>query len=73
MFPSFDVLQIDDHGRVVWKSFVESVLAARMTIQKLMQSSPIDYLILDQSSGERFVVPRSAAKIPGLPQYTKIR
>jgi hypothetical protein len=38
-----------------------------------MQDYPGDYLILDQSSGERFVVPRSAAKIPGLPQYTKIR
>jgi hypothetical protein len=68
MFPSFDVFQIDERGRVIWKGFVESVLAARMTIQELMQVSPSDYLILNQSSGERLVVPRSAAEIPELPQ-----
>jgi hypothetical protein len=71
MFPSFDVFQIDDSGRVVWKGFVESVLAARATIQRLMQSSPSDYLILNQSNGERLVVPRSIAEMPGLIHQTK--
>ena len=73
MFPSFDVFQIDDHGRVVWRGFVESLLAARATIQQLMQADPGDYLILDQSSGQRLVVPRNAVETPGLPQQTKLR
>jgi hypothetical protein len=64
MFPSFDVFQIDEHGRVVWKGFVESLLAARATIQNLMQASPSDYLILDQSSGQRIVVPKPPSKQP---------
>jgi|HubBroStandDraft_3_1064219.scaffolds.fasta_scaffold501369_1 hypothetical protein len=63
MFPSFDVFQIDDDGRVVWKGFVESVLAAKATIQKLMQACPSDYLILNQFSGERLVVPRPSGKL----------
>jgi hypothetical protein len=62
MSPSFDVLQIDDYGRVVWKGFAESLLAAKATIQKLMRASPSDYLILDQSSGQKLVVPRNADK-----------
>jgi len=62
MFPSFDVFQIDEHGRVVWRGFVESLLAARATVQKLMRANPGDYLILDQSSGERLVVPRDSGQ-----------
>jgi hypothetical protein len=72
MLPSFDVFQIDEQGRVVWQGFVESMLAARKTIQRLMLASPSDYLILDQSSGERLVVPRIAAEMPSLLQHTKI-
>lgn len=59
MCPSFDVFQIDDHGRVVWKGFEENLLAAKATIQKLMQASPSDYLILNQVSGQKLVVPHS--------------
>jgi DNA topoisomerase VI subunit B len=68
MFPSFDVFQIDGHGRVVWKGFVESVVVAKATIRRLMLVSPSDYLILDQSSGERLVVPRNSGKLPEAPQ-----
>jgi hypothetical protein len=68
MFPSFDVFQIDEDGRVVWKGFVESVLAAKATIRQLMLTTPSDYLILDQSSGGRLVVPRASNKLPEAPQ-----
>lgn len=68
MFPSFDVFQIDEHGRVAWRGFVESVVAAKATIRRLMLASPSDYLILDQSSGDRLVVPRNSDKLPEAPQ-----
>jgi hypothetical protein len=64
MLRSFDVFEIDEDGGVLWRGFVESLLAARATIQKLMQASPSDYLILDQSSGKKFVVPHDAARTP---------
>jgi hypothetical protein len=59
MLHSFDVFQIDEHGRVIWRGFVESLPAARVTIQRLMQATPSDYLILDQNSGQRLVVPKA--------------
>jgi hypothetical protein len=62
MLNSFDVFQIDEDGRVVWKGFVESLLAAKATIQKLMNASPSDYVVVDQSSGKRLVVPRPSSK-----------
>ena len=64
MSRSFDVFEIDEHGEVLWRGFVESLLAARSEIQKLMQAAPSDYLILDQSSGEKIVVPHGAATPP---------
>jgi hypothetical protein len=64
MFPSFDVFQINEHGRVVWKGFVESVVAAKATIRGLMLASPSDYLILDECSGERLFVLRATDQVP---------
>ncbi|MFI5072960.1 MAG: hypothetical protein ACHP8A_18960 [Terriglobales bacterium] len=62
MSPSFDVFQIDDQDRVVWRGSAESLPAAKATIQKLMQASPSDYLILDESNGQRLIVMRDADK-----------
>jgi len=62
MFPSFDVFQLDSKGQVLWKGFGESFTAAKATTRKLMAASPGDYLIVDQSTGQKIVVPRATAQ-----------
>jgi hypothetical protein len=58
MFPWFDVFKLDSSGQVLWKGFGESFMAAKATTQKLMVASPGDYLIVDQSSGQKTFVTR---------------
>jgi hypothetical protein len=55
--PSFDIFQVNKRGQVLWQGFAVSGKEANETVQKLMQTSPSDYLILDQSSGNKVVVP----------------
>ena len=56
MPPSLDIFKIDPGGRVLWRGAVESFVAAKARIQKLALSSlssPGEYLILDQKTGQR--------------------
>jgi hypothetical protein len=53
MVPSLDIFKIDPYGSVLWRGAVESVEAARACIQKLALSSPGEYLILNQDTGNR--------------------
>ncbi len=62
MFPTFDVFQLDSKGQVLWKGFGESFTAAKATTHKLMVATPGDYLIVDQSTGQKVVVTRAAAR-----------
>ena len=60
MFPSLDIFKIDSGGNVIWSGAVESVDAARARIRKLALSSPGEYLILNQNTGNRVhVTPRT--------------
>jgi hypothetical protein len=56
MFASFDVFKLDPSGRVLWEGFAENAAAAKAAIQKLMRTSPSDYLILDHTTGQRVVL-----------------
>jgi hypothetical protein len=56
MFPSLDIFKIDSGGSVLWRGAVESVEAARARIRKLALSSPGEYLILDQKTGQSVCV-----------------
>ena len=59
MPPSLDIFKIDPGGRVLWRGAVESFVAAKARIQKLALSSlssPGEYLILDQDTGQRVLV-----------------
>jgi hypothetical protein len=59
MFHSLDIFKIDPGGRVHWRGAVESFVAAKARIQKLALSSlssPGEYLILDQDTGQRVLV-----------------
>lgn len=56
MFPSFDIFQLNERGQVMWRGFETSGTKANETIKKLMLTTPSDYLIFNQSSGEKVVV-----------------
>jgi len=56
MASSLDIVRIDPGGRVLWCGAVESFVAAKARIQKLELSSPGEYFILDQDTGNRVLV-----------------
>src|ERR1700720_3943038 len=53
MFPSLDIFKIFADGDLLWRGAFENFLAAQARIQKLALSSPGEYLILDQNTGNR--------------------
>jgi hypothetical protein len=62
MIPYLDIFRIESSG-VLWCGAVTTVETAQERIQKLADSSPGSYLILNQTTGERVVVkPDSAAQ-----------
>jgi hypothetical protein len=71
MPPSLDIFKIDPGGRVLWRGAVESFVAAKARIQKLALSSlssPGEYLILDQDTGQRVLI----MLLGGSPQTTPV-
>jgi len=56
MAPSFDIFKIDLIGDVIWRDAAESLVAARVSIEKLATSFPGEYLIFDQKTGQRVFV-----------------
>jgi hypothetical protein len=62
MIPYLDIFRIESSG-VLWCGAVITVETAKDRIQKLADSSPGSYLILNQTTGQRIVVtPGSAAQ-----------
>ena|ERR1700722_18491937 len=55
MIPYLDIFRIESSG-VLWCGAVTTVETAQERIQKLADSSPGSYLILNQTTGERIVV-----------------
>ena len=53
MFQPLDIFQTDSDGSVLWRGAEESFLAAKRLIEKLALSSPGEYLILNQQTGDR--------------------
>lgn len=56
MFHPLDIFKTDLDGGVLWRGAVENVEAAKARIQMLAISSPGEYLILDQKTGQRVLV-----------------
>jgi len=56
MFHPLDIFKTDLDGSVLWRGAVENVEAAKARIQMLAISSPGEYLILDQKTGQRVLV-----------------
>jgi len=59
MIHSFDIFKLQPGGRVRWQGTQESFLAAKKHIQKIILSSPGQYIILNQTTGEKVVLDSS--------------
>jgi hypothetical protein len=53
---SFDIFKIQPSGQVRWQGTQESFLTAKRHIQKIMLSSPGQYIILNQITGDKVVL-----------------
>jgi hypothetical protein len=53
MFQPLDIFKTDSDGSVLWRGAAEDFVAAKRRIEKLALSSPGEYLILDQKTGQR--------------------
>jgi hypothetical protein len=56
VLPSLDIFKIDPGHGVLWRGAVKSLVAANARIQMLALSSPGEYLILDEDTGQRILV-----------------
>jgi hypothetical protein len=56
MFYPLDIFKADPDGTVLWRGAAEDLVAAKARIKKLALSSPGEYLILDQHTGQRFSI-----------------
>ena len=56
MVPSFDIFKIHSIGDVLWRDAVESLVGVKVSIEKLTTSSPGEYVIFDQKTGQKIFV-----------------
>jgi len=61
MAPSLDIFRVESGG-VLWCEAAATIETAKARIQKIAQSSPGKYLILDQRTGQRIPVIQYAQK-----------
>jgi hypothetical protein len=64
MFQPLDIFKTDSDGGVLWRAAAEDFVSAKSCIEKLALSSPGEYLVLDQHTGNRVHV-TMAASTPG--------
>jgi hypothetical protein len=60
MIPYLDIFRIESGG-VLWCGAVTTVETAKDRVQKLADSTPGSYLILNQTTGQRTVVTSGSA------------
>ena len=56
MFYPLDIFKTYSDGSLLWRGAVETFVAAKARIQTLALSSPGEYLILDQKTGQRVLL-----------------
>jgi hypothetical protein len=54
MFHPLDIFKTNSDGSVLWRGAVDSLVAAKLRIQRLALSSPGEYFVLDQHTGTAF-------------------
>jgi hypothetical protein len=53
MFHPLDIFKTDPDGSVLWRGAAETLVAAKARVQSLALSSPGEYLVLNQHTGDR--------------------
>jgi hypothetical protein len=61
MFYPLDIFKTDSDGNVLWRGAVETFEAAKACIKKLAVSSPGEYHVLNQKTGDRVHVTMPAS------------
>ena len=56
MFSSFDIFKIHSIGNVLWRDAIESRVGVSVSIETLATSSPGEYVIFDQKTGQKIFV-----------------
>jgi hypothetical protein len=57
MLPPFDIFRIEPNGEVYWVKSAEDLKSARLYVQELMASSPLDkYLIHSHHTNNNLLV-----------------
>jgi hypothetical protein len=51
-----DIFKLENDGSVVWKGTAETLEVAKVSVKKLAEASPGDYLIFSPATGEKTVV-----------------
>ena len=65
MLPSLDIFKTHSDGSALWRGAVESVEAAKARIETLALSSPGEYLILNQHTGDHIrIASTGSVKMP---------
>jgi hypothetical protein len=65
MFNPLDIFETDSDGGVLWRGAAETFVAAKAFIKELAASSPGEYLILDQHTGQRVSIKLPDTSIQG--------
>ena len=53
---SLDIFLLESDGRVVWKSTAETMEQATLCVRRWMLSTPAEYLIYSQETGDKIVL-----------------
>jgi hypothetical protein len=51
-----DIFKMEQDGNLLWRGISESLEAAKLSVKALAGSSPGDYLIFSQETGEKTVI-----------------
>ena len=56
MLPPLDIFFMDEPGTCLWKGTAENFEGAKLSVKKLMESTPGDYVIFSQDTGNRTTI-----------------
>ena len=65
MLEPLDIFVKLEDGTYVWKAAAQSLELAKSTIQRLATTSPGEYMIFSQTTGNKVVVKRDGLPEPG--------
>lgn len=52
----FDIFRMETGGEVMWREAVETLDQAQLRVRELAESGPGEYLVMNQSTGEKIVI-----------------